>query len=229
MQVLDADRELKLLARASATIGVRDGLSVLEAEDADWTGEVVTRAPDPAWTGESLWSGQQVVAGAGSALAWRLPDAAEARLVQPVLALEHGSDAVVAFSAGRRPLGTVRVGATGAPGDAASDVRLTQVALARSLAAGERELSASVRGGTARLDALLVMPEVARLAASGTTGSVLLLTSKAAKRQWRRVELSGRRVEATSYDRNGVRTARGLVGGRALVEPGGFTLIVGGR
>ncbi len=119
----------------------------------------------------------------------------------------------------------------GAPGDAASSVRLTPVALARSAPTGTRRVTAEVSGGTATLDALLVMPAVARLTASGSTGSVVLLTSKSDRREVRTVSIGGRgRLQATSYDRNGVRTVDGLIGGRrAVIEPGGFTLVFRSR
>jgi hypothetical protein len=176
-----------------------------------------------------VWSGQQVVAGAGSTLTWTLPAGAEALLVQPVLALQHGSDASVRFTAGDRGLGRVRVGAVGAQGDAASPVRLTPVALDPTATAGS-SVVATVSGGSATLDALLVMPEIAQLQASGSTGAVVLLTSKSERRQLRRVSLPGSgRVQATAYDRNGRTVASGLVGNRALVEPGGFTLVFGAR
>lgn len=226
MQVLDAAPDLARLARASARIETRDGLTVLEAEAAALSDASVA-TPNPAWTGESLWSGQQVIAEDGGRLVWTLPDSTEPLLVQPVLALQNGSDAVVRFTTPERPLGRVRVGDTGAPGDSTSPFRLTPVALRRTAPARATQVTASVDGGTATLDALLVMPEVARLQASGTTGSVVLLTSKSERREVRRVELnSARRVSAVSYDRNGERTASGLIGGnRVLVEPGGFTLV----
>lgn len=230
MQVLDADRELATLAKASATIGVRDGLTVVEAEAGTWSGDAVTQDPAAAWTGESLWSGRQVVAGDGARAQWALPASDEPVLVQPVLALEHGSDAVVRFAAGSRPLGSVRVGAVGEQGDAASPVRLTPVALARPALAGAERVTAEVSGGTAALDALLLMPEVARLTASGTTGAVGLLTSKSDRREVRVLASSGGRVQVSSYDRNGVRTFGGLIGGRrVLIEPGGFTLVFRAR
>ena len=229
MQVLDAEPDLARLARASASIRVRDGLTVLEAEAAALSGDAVVRTPEAPWTGESLWSDRQVVANDGAELGWTLPDGAERLLVQPVVALTHGSEAVVRFAADSRNLGRVRIGAVGAPGDAASPVRLTPVALERPATSGSA-LTARVSGGTATLDALLVMPEIARLEASGGTGAVILLTSKSDQRQLRLVSLPGTgRVTATSYDRNGRTVVSGLVGNRALVEPGGFTLVVRSR
>lgn len=229
MQVLDAAPELARLARASARIETRDGLAVIEAEDADLTGATVD-TPDPAWTGESLWSGKRVLAGDGARLGWQLPASDQAVLVQPVVALTHGSRAVVSFTAGSRSLGEVRIGAVGEPGDAASPYRLTPVALRRPAAAGTTRVTATVRDGEAGLDALLVMPEVARYAASGTTGAVVLLTSKSDQRQTRRVAVGGSgRIQAVSYDRGGVRTRSGMMGNRALVEPGGFTLVFRAR
>lgn len=147
-------------------------------------------------------------------------------LVQPVVALTHGSKAVVDVAAGGS-LGQARIGAVGEPGDAASACRLTPVALARPAPAGAERVTATVRGGEARLDALLVMPEVARYAASGTTGSVVLLTSRSAQRGRngsRSAAPAG--SQAVSYDHLGVRTHSGMSGAdRVLVEPGGFTLV----
>lgn len=230
MQVLDAAPDLARLARASARIETRDGLTVVEAEDGDLTGATVA-TPDPAWTGESLWSGKQVVARDGAGLRWDVPASDQPVLVQPVVALEHRSKAAVSFAAGSRPLGEVRIGAVGEPGDAASSSRLTPVALRRLAPAGATSITATVRGGTAKLDALLIMPEVSRLAASGTTGSMVLLTSKSDQRQIRRVSVGGSgRVQAVSYDRLGARTRTGMSGAdRVVVEPGGFTLVFRAR
>lgn len=202
---------------------------MIEAEAADLTGDATIATPNPAWTGESSWSGRQVVAGPGATLGWTLPTGSEDPLVQPVLALEHGSDAVVDFTSNRRKLGAIEVGAVGAPGDSASNIRLTPVKLNRLARPGDR-LVASVTGGQASLDALLVMPEVATLRASGGRGAVLLLTSKSNQPQSRRVRLPGSgRLRATSYDRNGRRAASGLVGGnRAMIAPGGFTVVTRG-
>lgn len=231
MQVLDAAPDLARLARASARIAARDGLTVIEAEDGDLTGDATVETPDPAWTGESQWSGKRVTAGDGARLSWKLPPSDQAMWVQPVLALTHGSAAVVGFAAGTRSLGQLRIGAVGEPGDAASPYRLTPVALARPAPAGAGRVTATVRDGQARLDALLVMPEVARYAASGATGSVVLLTSRSTQRRTRRVTLGGSgRIEAVSYDHLGVRTRAGTVGAdRVLIEPGGFTLVFRSR
>lgn len=228
MQVLDAAPELARLARASARIAVRDGLVVFEAEDAALTGDAAVLTPDPAWTGESLWSGKQVVAGPGSTLTWTLPSGSEALLVQPVLALTHGSQAQVRFKAHNRTLGRVRVGDVGEPGQAASSERLTAVALGGLVPATGGQVEAAVQGsGTATLDALLVMPEIARLEASGSTGSVVLLTSKSRHPQLRRVRLAGRgRLQVFAYDRDGVRSRSASVrGNQVVIEPGGFTLV----
>lgn len=225
MQVLDAAPALARLARASARIGVRDGLTVIEAEAGTLGGSARVESSDPAWTGESLWSGKRVVGGDGATTTWTLPASAGALLVQPVVALEHGSAASVRFTAGDRRLGRVRFGDVGPQGDAASPLRLTPVAL-DGLASAGTTVTATVQGaGSARLDALLVMPEIARLEASGSTGAVVLLTSKSERRQLRTVSLPGGRLQVESYDRNGMRTRQATRGGRVVVEPGGFTLV----
>lgn len=190
MRVLDA---APALARLAPGLGAGDRRARRTHRDRGrsrhpgWQCEV--ESSDPAWTGESLWSGKRVVGGDGATTTWTLPASAGALLVQPVVALEHGSAASVRFTAGDRRLGRVRFGDVGPQGDAASPLRLTPVAL-DGLASAGTTVTATVQGaGSARLDALLVMPEIARLEASGSTGAVVLLTSKSERRRLRTVSL----------------------------------------
>lgn len=226
MLELDADPRLKALALASGTIELRNGLTVLEAEGAVRSGGAVAKAPAAAWTGESLWSGQQVEAPAGATLVWQLPRLGEKLLVQPVVELLPDSSARTTFVADRT-LGTVVHSAVGAQGDAEAPGRLRQVALPHDAADGAR-VTATVSGGTARLDALAVMPEVATLRASGA-GQVVLLTSKSASAEVRVVEVSGAGA-ASCHDRNGrlVRRVRGTGRVRVTIPSGGFAVVTAG-
>ena len=91
-------------------------------------------------------------------------------------------------------------------------------------------VSAFIGGGTrpARLDALLVQPEIEQLLLAGSTGEQGLLRSWATERRVQRVNVGTKRVTAYAYDRNGrlveTRVGRGTVD--APVEPYGFTYLV---
>ena len=63
MQLLDAHPDLATLARQSAHIAVRDGLTTVEAETGTLTGAATVVTPKPQWTGDAQWSGDAVVAG----------------------------------------------------------------------------------------------------------------------------------------------------------------------
>ncbi|WP_232549852.1 hypothetical protein [Propioniciclava soli] len=230
MLVLDDNPELVALAKASAQIQVRNGLVVVEAETAALQGPATVETPASAWTGESSWSGQQVVAQAGAVLRWTLPASREPRLLQPVVELVPGSHAVTKFVSRRRPLGWIHHGAVGAPGDAAAPTRLTPVELDGRVAGGERSVEALVRGGTARLDALLVMPEIAMLASQSDGVGMVLLTSKSRRVEERRPDLAGSgKLVATSYDADGRSQGSALMRGRRVrIEPGGFTIVTRG-
>ena len=106
------------------------------------------------------------------------------------------------------------------------------VGTGKIIGAGEKEvLSAYVGDGRpARLDAVLVQPEIERLLLSGRTGSQGLLRSWAGERRVRQVDLGSGAITAYAYDNEGrlVETAAGTVGSVAApVEPGGFTFLVG--
>lgn len=228
MLVLDSDPRLAALALASAKIHSRNGLTVLEAEDATLGGGAVVKTPDPAWTGESLWSGKQVEAAEGGTLRWELPQLGETLLVQPVAELLPGTSARTAFRADGRPLGQLQHGRVGRQGEAEWEGRLTPVELGRDAPAGSRTLSATVSGGTARLDAVMVMPEVATLLLSGAGDEVALLTSKSRVAEYRRCPIRGK-VQVRSYDARGQQLRGSLVRkDQLLVAPGGFTVVTRG-
>lgn len=225
MLVLDANPDLARLARAAAHIERRDGLTMVEAESASITGPAVAQAPAQAWTGESLWSNQEVVAQPGSVLAWQLDPADQQRLVLPVVELVPGSRARMRFDwaspASGGVLGTIDLGAVPAAGDAASPTRLTPVSLARQLPAGATRLQARTSGATAACDALLVLPLVASLVASGADGRVALLTSRSGRTERRPMPFAG---SVHAFDRSGRRVGHASHV-HVDVPAGGFVII----
>ena len=168
MQTLDADRSLARLARSSGAISARSGEVSAQAEAAALSGPATVVTPPSAWTGEAQYSGgAYVAASAGSSLTWQLP--AGKRVVRLVVGREHGSRAVVRLTSGGRSLGTIRIGAVGPQGDAASPVFLVPVTV-RGLGAGS--VTATVSGGTAQIDALQTAPLVSTLVAGSHTLAV---------------------------------------------------------
>ncbi len=246
MQVLDARPDLKALARASAKIIVRDGLSVIEAESGTPTGPATVVKPASGWTGESAWSGFYVAAGAGSTLSWKLPPAGGPRMVQPVVELVHGARARTVFTIGERPLGTVEYGAVGPQGDAAAVGMLVPIDLpgrvparggtivARTGCAGSEATVGDEKACSAgNIDALQVMPVVAELISgsggSPASGGTALLQNKDHTPAVRFVRVPGSgRVQVSAYDRNGRLIFTAPQGGprtAVWVAPGGFTIV----
>ncbi|MET0864767.1 MAG: hypothetical protein ABWZ98_10570 [Nakamurella sp.] len=230
MQVLDANPDLAALARTAAAVHTRDGLELIEAETGTVRGPATVITPNPAWTGESLWSGQYVAAGAGRTVSWLVPADDQPRLIQPVVELTPGSPARSTFSTGRTTLGKVRFGDIGAQGNAPSPTQLVPVELNKTIGPGAVTVTVSTTGGTGNIDALLVMPEVATLAASGGGHGVTLLTSKSGTAEHRMITVTGSGpATVTSYDRNGrqLDTSRSS-STQVLVKvaAGGFTIAV---
>ena len=229
MQALDANRDLAALARSSAAVSVRDGLTVVEAETGTLTGNAVVAQPESAWTGESLWSGALVEAGPGSTVSWALPAADQPRLVQPVVELVAGSPARTVFDLGNNATGTVRYGQVGAQGNAPAVGMLTPVDLGAVSPAAATTVTARTYGGTGRIDNLLVMPEVASLVASGNGHATAVLSSKSRTIEVRRVAVAGTgKATVSSYDRDGRRLVSFKswgAGPLVLVLPGGFTIV----
>jgi hypothetical protein len=203
---------------------------VVEAETGSLSGGATITTVDPAWTGESQWSGGQYVsATAGSTVTWSLAGSSQPRLLQPVVGLVPGSDARTAFSAGHTRLGSVRYGAVGPQGDAPAPVELVPVELRTLVGANPVTVSAQTSGGLGAIDALLVMPEVATLSTDGGGHFTALLTSKSRTREQRTVSIGGSGTATVrSYDRSGFLIDRQSRGGstvRIVVAAGGFTIV----
>ncbi|MEP6560371.1 MAG: hypothetical protein ABJD68_04750 [Nakamurella sp.] len=230
MQILDANPDLAAVARSAAAIRTRDGLQVVEAETGTLTGPATIVTPDPAWTGESLWSGDYVAAGPGSTVSWQLPAGDQPRLVQPVVELTPGSTARGTFTTGRTTLGKVRFGDIGAQGTAPSPTELIPIELTQTVGSGAVSVSVRTAGGTGNIDALLIMPEVATLVTDGGGHSLVLLTSKSGTAEHRTISVTGTgRATVTSYDRNGRQLNLDRTWSTNIsvkVAAGGFTIAV---
>ncbi len=229
MQTLDATPDLAAGARASASIRVRDGVQVIEAESGSLADGAVVTSLKEAWTGESQWSGGQYVsAAAGSTVTWNLAGSSQPRLVQPIVGLLPGSRARTSFRAGSTLLGTVRYGAVGQQGNAPSPVELVPIQLRNLVGANPVTVTARTTGGVGAIDALLVMPEVATLLTDGGGHVTALLTSKSTTTERRAVRLSGAGpVQVRSYDRSGRLLDRETRAGAVVsveVAGGGFTI-----
>jgi hypothetical protein len=210
---------------------------LVEAEAGQLTGSASVVTPPAAWTGESAWSGGRYVElspGGQVTNTVTLPVSGR-YLLLPVfdrqqlpagsVATQHalnGANAGVVDHAGAGPQGVtptsgyLTVGTTPAtPAAAAGPAAL---------------LSAYIGDGTAaRLDAVLVQPEVEWLVLSGGDSGQALLRSFSPSLQTRAVTLEGTGpTTARAYDQRGtlvatVTSSSGTVA--APVAPGGFTVV----
>lgn len=209
MLALDAHPDV---ARLTGT-PTYDGLQIIEAESATG-GQVVT--PPSAWTGESQWSNGSYLSLDGTAT-WTVPASSQQRLVLPVVNLtDTPAPAHTTWTVGTRTLGTL-THVCGPQGISAAPGALLPLTLANPLPAGATTLTAKSQG-TAQLDALLLLPTVSSL----RIGDAVLLAS--VDTHARVMSVPGK--HSYSYDPSGKLVARGN-GGRALVVPGGFTVVLG--
>ena len=227
MEALDAAPGVARLARASAHVTERDGQVTIEAEAATLGGDAAVVTADPAWTGESQWSGGAYVrSGPGSTLAWTVPSADQPRRVAAIVNALPGATAVTDFESGA--LGSVSYagaeqGVSPAPG------ALLPRTVPGRLPAGATTLTATTTGGTGQLDAVQLTPLVSTLETSGAGRGVALLHSAAGATRTRTVALSGTgRAVARSYDASGrlLRVVTGTGSVRVAVPPGGFAIVV---
>ncbi|GAA3120642.1 hypothetical protein JOF29_006540 [Kribbella aluminosa] len=207
MLALDAHPDVARLSGAPTY----DGLQIIEAESATG-GQVVT--PPSAWTGESQWSNGSYLSLDGTAT-WMVPASSQQRLVLPVVNLvDSTTPAKTTWTSGTRTLGTL-THVCGPQGISAAPGALQPLTLANPLPANATVLSATSTR-TAQLDAILLLPVVSSL----RIGEATLLVS--VDTHPRVVPVPGK--QAYSYDADGQLVARGS---RALVVPGGFTVVVG--
>jgi hypothetical protein len=202
MLALDGNPDIPRLS-GTATY---DGLQIVEAETATG-GQVVT--PPSAWTGESQWSNGSYLSLDGTAT-WTVPPYAQPRLVLPVVNVTE-TPARTVWSSGGTALGALAYRG-GPQGISAAPGALQPLTLANPLPATATTLRAT---GTAQLDALLLLPLISSL----RIGNATLLVSVDTRP--RAVNLPGGR--AYNYNASGKLVAEGKV----VVQPGGFTVVLG--
>jgi hypothetical protein len=234
MLALDARPSLAQAARSTPTPAEQDGVDVVEAESATTTGQARVVTPDPAWTGESLWSDSALELGPGAATArWEVAAARRPRIVAPIVHATQDRDAPeLGFASGSRSLGRVATGGAGAQGVSEAPGALLPRTLPRLLPPGASELRALVRApvsSAARLDALVLRGLVTRLVLHGRDGGTALLQNADRRRQVAQVDLpGGGAATVRSYDAAGRLQASTTSTGPvvdAAVAPGGFTVV----
>jgi len=210
----------------------------VEAEAGALAGAATVVTPASAWTGESLWSGGKYVQlGRGSSVSVTaaLPITGRYRLL-PVFDHQRAprTSAGAAHRVGTIPFGTLYHGGAGPRGISPTDgyLDIGNVGSSTVLAQGTQRVLSSYRGSgrPARLDALLVQPEIEELLLAGTAGRQGLLRSWAPVRRTQSVAVGTARATAYSYDRYGrlVRTVTGIGGTLSVpIEPYGFAYIRG--
>lgn len=219
MLALDAHPEVRARATALTGLGDRDGLRVVQAEDGQTTGTVVT--PESAWTGESSWAGSFVRLHTGQQATLDLGGLDGPAVVEPVSWLEERGTARSRWAQGTDRLGTLRH-RVGAQGITAVPGALLPQRLA--VVRGDEPVTVTATGGTVELDALLVRPLLSRAEFTGPDQTVVLLTSVAGRQSFKLP--SAARVQA--YDHRGrlvsMRDAR--AGATVIVPAGGAVVLV---
>ena len=210
---------------------------LVEAEAGQLTGSASVVTPPAAWTGESAWSGGSYVElGPGGQVTntptlpvtgryLLLPVFDRQQLPAGSVATRHALDGAGA--------GVVDHGGAGPQGVTPTPGYLTvgTTPAAPAAAAGPATLLSAYAGTgpVARLDAVLVQPEVEWLVLAGAGGSQALLRSFARSPRTQATTLEGSgATTARAYDQRGqlVATATSASGTVAApVAPGGFTLV----
>ncbi len=230
MLALDAHPALAALAQQSAHISSRDGQRLVEAEAGTVGGGATVQTADPAYTGESQWSGGMYVAVTpGSSVTWTLAPSAEPLIVEAVVNRVPGRAGRTTFSSGSVGLGSVSYGGGGAQGVSPAPGELIPLTVARTLPAGATTLTATTSAGSGELDALLFTPVISRLTVTGAGHASVVLSSRATSGRKESVAVPGSGLATVAaYDRHGKlrserRTRASTV--QAPVWPGGFTIV----
>ena len=236
MLALDAAPDVAAQAR-QATVTTRVSSTYTEAEAGQLSGAATVVKPDQAWTGESQWSGEKYVRlGAGGQV--DIPAQATSNdryLVMPVFDHQIAPTGSVGtrLSVGGVPAGVQQQGGAGAQGTSSVPGYLDvgQRRTAGPVAAGPTTVRATYVGDgrPARLDGVLLQPEIEWVTLNGPGGSgQALLRSFATRTRHKNIHLGGDALTAHSYDNQGhlVATATGTHGSvDAPLAPGGFTVV----
>jgi len=208
-----------------------------EAETGALNGAATVVKPAVAYTGESQWSGGAYVElGAGGRTTVRLTLPTRDRyLVMPVFDRQQLPLKAIGTreSVNGGPAGVVYQGGAGAQGITATpgylDVAATETV--HPVGPGLSTVSSAYIGAgrPARLDALLVQPEVEYLVLAGSGGAQALLRSFALTARWTQVRVPGNgRATVRSYDSAGRLAATTAGVGSVItarVEAGGFSYV----
>lgn len=222
MLALDAHPRLRALATSLDGVEDRNGLRVVEAEDAvETTGSVVT--PESAWTGESAWSGGAYLQlDAGETATIEIGAVTGPTLVEPVSWQPEDGTARTRWTQGDTRLGGLRhrvgeQGITAVPG-----ALLPQ--LLRRVLTEDGPVAVTARRAAVDIDALLLRPELSSAAFTGYNRDVTLLFSPARAPQLYQVPEASR---ALTYDGRGrlVSDRRLGEGAQLWVPAGGVVLL----
>lgn len=174
MLALDAHPAVAELAR-TATISGGVGITELQAEDAALSDGATAVVPESRWTGESQYGGTGYAElPAGGRAAFTVPAGQPASYVMAVTDYRPGSQAVTTYAADGERVGVVRSGDVGANGRSEAPGALLPATLG-AWRPGDGPLLARTRGGTARLDAVVLQPFVTtHVLGGGEHGTALL-------------------------------------------------------
>jgi YD repeat-containing protein len=237
MLALDAHPDVAAAATSRNTRIGQVSWSLVQAESGTLKGKATVVTPASAWTGESLWSGGRYVElgpGGRVTVSATLPETGRYRLL-PVFDRQEAP----LQSIGTRhrfnevPLGTQWNGGAGAQGVSPTSgyLDIGNVGTTREFDAGRVAIESAYvgDGAPARLDALLVQPEIERLLLSGAGGQQGLLRSWATQRRVTSVDAGTGGSTAYAYDADGrlVETVSGTGTLAIPVEPYGFTYLRG--
>jgi hypothetical protein len=236
MLALDAAPDVAARARQAAVTG-RVTWTYAEAESGQLSGQAAVVTPESSWTGESEWSGGKYVqlrSGGQVTIPAQAP-VDDRYLVMPVFDRQIAPLAAVGtrFSVGDVRAGVQEQGGAGAQGVTSVPGYLDAGALptSGSVPAGSTTVTASYVGDgrPARIDGVLLQPEIEWVTLGGPQGSgQALLRSFAAYPRHQIVAVGSGPVTAYSYDGQGqlTSTATGSQGRvDAQVAPGGFTIV----
>jgi len=225
MLALDANPDVSSRAQALTSVIDRTGLEVVEAENAtSTTGTVVT--PESAWTGESLYGGGAFLRlEVGQTAQIPVPGSGE-RNVEPSTFQPGTGFTRSRWSAGERPLGSLKHG-VGEQGITAIPGAMLPQTLRRTIDSATDTVSVTAERGTVDIDAILVRPLVSRLLFGGPTATTEMVHSTSSSRERTTVGSAGARSTVRSYDSDGrLVHEQNIRGERELtLRAGGFAVI----
>ncbi|KAA9111721.1 hypothetical protein F6B43_07115 [Microbacterium rhizomatis] len=223
---LDAHPDVAARATSITHIAARDGLELVEAENAVSTNGTVSTPTS--WTGESSWSGGALTLARGQNAVFDIGTDATRRWVEPVIWSDPGSSSTSIWRGGGLPSGLLRV--TGpAQGISPAPGVLRPYSLQLPVAADRSQVRVDVLAGSLMIDALLVRPVVSRLVLDGDGGRTELVHSSATLPQLATVGGDGVTGTARIYDDHGALVRQRDVRGAAsvLLPSGGFAIVSG--